>query len=208
MSAKCGMACCWVAVSASCRAVPGWGIEPVLVVDVSSPVGRAVHICPFGWLAGRIIESRIVIILAVNVVGTGFSMNTVSVFHFTSVRTVGGMEMEFVGCVASFRETVVPKKKHAAAMEATAIHRMKVCLVQCMCFGCAGRMAWRAKESGVASGGHDCIHLSCSSSVKEGSPSSNWLNMVLKSAKSLSASGERKYSISRASSSNEVFPSM
>ena len=52
MSAKCGMACCWVAVSASCRAVPGWGIEPVLVVDVSSPVGRAVHICPFGghWL--------------------------------------------------------------------------------------------------------------------------------------------------------------
>lgn len=155
------MACCWVAVSASCRAVPGWGIEPVLVVDVSSPVGRAVHICPFGWLAGRIIVSRIVIILAVNVVGTGFSMNTVSVFHFTSVRTVGGMEMEFVGCVASFRETVVPKKKHAAAMEATAIHRMKVCLVQCMCFGCAGRMAWRSEESGAASGGHDCIHLSC-----------------------------------------------
>ena len=36
MSAKCGMACCWVAVSASCRAVPGWGIEPVLVVAVTN----------------------------------------------------------------------------------------------------------------------------------------------------------------------------
>lgn len=110
MSAKCGMVCCRAAVSASCRVVSDGGIEAVLVEDVSCPVERAAHICPFGWLAGRTIVSRTVIILAVNAVGTGFSMNTVSVFHFTSVRTVGGMGMEFVGCAASFRETVVPKK--------------------------------------------------------------------------------------------------
>lgn len=123
MSAKCGMVCCRAAVSAFCRAVSDGGIEAVLVEDVSWPVERAAHICPFGWLAGRIIVSRTVIILAVNVVSTGFSMNTVSVFHFTSVRTVGDMGMEFVGCAASFRETVVPKKKHTAATEAAAIHR-------------------------------------------------------------------------------------
>ena len=82
MSAKCGMVCCRAAVSAFCRAVSDGGIEAVLVEDVSWPVERAAHICPFGWLAGRIIVSRTVIILAVNVVSTGFSMNTVSVFHF------------------------------------------------------------------------------------------------------------------------------
>ena len=109
MSAKCGMVCCRAAVSASCRAVSDRGIEAVSVEDVPCPVERAAHICPLGWLAGRTIVSRTVIILAVNAVGTGFSMNTVSVFHFTSVRMVGGMGMEFVGCVASFRETVVPK---------------------------------------------------------------------------------------------------
>ena len=204
MSAKCGMVCCRAAVSASCRAVSDRGIEAVSVEDVPCPVERAAHICPLGWLAGRTIVSRTVIILAVNAVGTGFSMNTVSVFHFTSVRMVGGMGMEFVGCVASFRETVVPKKKHAAATEAAAIHRTAICLVRRMRFGSIGGTVCRAEEPGISSSGHDCIHLSCSSSVKEGSPSSNWSNMVLKSAKSLSASGERKYSVSRASSSNEV----
>ena len=208
MSAKCGMVCCRAAVSASCRAVSDWGIEAVSVEDVSCPVERAAHICPFGWLAGRTIVSRTVIILAVNAVGTGFSMNTVSVFHFTSVRTVGGMEMEFVDCAASFRETVVPKKKHTAETEAAAIHRTAMYPVRLIRFGCVGGTVCRAEEPGISSSGHDCIHLSCSSSVKEGSPSSNRLNMVLKSAKSLSASGERKYSVSRASSSNEVFPSM
>lgn len=124
----------WSAVGLPCPRLVGWcrtgGIEAVLVEDVSCPVERAAHICPFGWLAGRTIVSRTVIILAVNAVGTGFSMNTVSVFHFTSVRTVGGMGMEFVGCAASFRETVVPKKKHAAATEVAAIQRTAMCPVR------------------------------------------------------------------------------
>ena len=146
MSAKCGMVCCRAAVSASCRAVSDRGIEAVSVEDVSCPVERAAHICPFGWLAGRTIVSRTVIILAVNAVGTGFSMNTVSVFHFTSVRTVGGMGMEFVGCAASFRETVVPKKKHAAATEAAAIQRTAMCPVRRIRFGCVGGTVCRAEE--------------------------------------------------------------
>ena len=98
MSAKCGMVCCRAAVSASCRAVSDRGIEAVSVEDVPCPVERAAHICPLGWLAGRTIVSRTVIILAVNAVGTGFSMNTVSAVSYTHlVRVWRPHGQHFVG---------------------------------------------------------------------------------------------------------------
>ncbi len=110
---ECRPSVAWSAVGLPCLRLVGQyrtGIEAVSVEDVSCPVEGVAHICPFGWLAGRTIVSRTVIILAVNVVGTGFFDEYRIGFPLYFREDGRGMEMEFVGCVASFRETVVPKK--------------------------------------------------------------------------------------------------